>query len=779
MKSYFKFLSRNKLYTAIEAFGLSVALGFVVILGAYAMMEYGVGKGNEKAKEIYAVGSGDYLGMTWGTAQEFFPSIPEIKEWTRIATANNIPGFMVGETFFKTDAYCVDPNFFEFFGYDVRGCRRDRVLTSENEAIVSESFAAKAFGNGDAIGKTLKYDTLTFRVTGVMPDFGKSDIFEPYDVMVSMKYAEKLTAKMDNFGETVPFIRLDKDADPAKVSDKLLDKYVDYWKEFEYSRENDGKFLWGSTIVRLDKLYFSTISNWKFRQGDKKLVDILLAVALVLLVCAIFNYINLTVVQAGKRAKEMATRRLLGESVWGVVVRYFKESALFTSACFIIGLLLALCLLPVFNDMLKTQISLPVSLLVFLITVAALLVISTVCGIIPAMVVSRFNPIDVVKGNLRIKNKMWFSKVFITAQGVVSTVLIAVGLTMTLQMHHLYTLSYGYNKEDIIMAYTNDVGYSLDKQMVLANRLKALPEVVEAAPGGGTPLQCGANGVHDENDKVLSWVAMCRLDSTAMKMLGIKVIEQYCEPTEGKVWVTESGKRFWGVSAKKPYFGVKNGKPEYECCGVIADYRAGTAMPNAMDKCYNGIMVAPHDGYFYTMLIKTRGDHDKALAAVNNTCSMVTKEVRGMPLEMNCKYIDDILSDGLKTQRNTMSLVLTFMLVSILISALGMFAMSVYYGEQQRKQIALRKVMGATVASAVWTLSRRFLVMSSVAIILAMPLSIKAMRHYLQDFTYQIPMPWWVLAVAALFTLAIAFLSIISRTLKVATANPVESIKTE
>ena len=779
MKSYFKFLSRNKLYTAIEAFGLSVALGFVVILGAYAMMEYGVGKGNEKAKEIYAVGSGDYLGMTWGTAQEFFPSIPEIKEWTRVATANNIPGFMVGETFFKTGAYCVDPNFFEFFGYDVRGCRHDRVLTSENEAIVSESFAAKAFGNGDAIGKTLKYDTITFRVTGVMPDFGKSDIFEPYDVMVSMKYAEKLTAKMDNFGETVPFIRLDKDADPAKVSDKLLDKYVDYWKEFEYSRENDGKFLWGSTIVRLDKLYFSTISNWKFRQGDKKLVDILLAVALVLLVCAIFNYINLTVAQAGKRAKEMATRRLLGESVWGVVVRYFKESALFTSACFIIGLLLALCLLPVFNDMLMTQISLQVSPLVLLVIVAALLVISTVCGIIPAMVVSRFNPIDVVKGSLRIKNKMWFSKVFITAQGVVSTVLIAVGLTMTLQMHHLYTLSYGYNKEDIIMAYTNDVGYSLDKQMVLANRLKALPEVVEAAPGGGTPLQCGANGVHDVNDKVLSWVAMCRLDSTAMKMLGIKVIEQYCEPTGGKVWVTESGKRFWGVSAKKPYFGIKNGKPEYECCGVIADYRAGTAMPNAMDKCYNGIMVAPHDGYFYTMLIKTLGDHDKALADVKNTCSMVTKEVRGMPLEMNCKYIDDILSDGLKTQRNTMSLVLTFMLVSILISALGMFAMSVYYGEQQRKQIALRKVMGATVASAVWTLSRRFLVMSLVAIVLAMPLSIKAMRHYLQDFTYQIPMPWWALAAAALFTLVIAFLSIISRTLKVATANPVESIKTE
>ena len=779
MKSYFKFLSRNKLYTAIEAFGLSVALGFVVILGAYAMMEYGVGKGNEKAKEIYAVGSGDYLGMTWGTAQEFFPSIPEIKEWTRIATANDLPGVMVGDNYFKVEAYCIDPNFFEFFGYDVRGCQRDRVLTSEHETIVSESFASKAFGNDNPIGKTLKYESLTFKITGVMPDFGKSDIFEPNEMFISMKYKEKNMPRMDNFGETVPFVRLAKDADPDKVNEKLLDKYVDYWKDFNYSRENDGKFLWGSSLVRMDKLYFSETSNWQFRQGDKKLVNILLTVAIVLLVCAIFNYINLTVAQAGKRAKEMATRRLLGESAWGVVVRYFKESALFTSACFIIGLLLALCLLPVFNDMLKTKISLQVSPLMLLVTVAVLLVISFVCGIIPAIVVSRFNPIDVVKGSLRIKNKMWFSKVFITAQGVVSTILIAVGLTMTLQMHHLYTLPYGYNQDDIIMAFTGSIGYKLEQQQILANRLKALPEVEEAIPGGGSPLECGMNGVHDAKGDVISWIRMCRLDSTAMKLLGIKVIEQYCEPTDNKVWITESGKRFFGVSAKKPYFGVRDGKTEYECCGVVAEFRTGGAIPNDKANCFNAIQVAPHDGFYYSMLIKTRGDHDKALAAVRNTCSEVAKELTGLPLEMGCDYFEKRLSDNLKTQRNTMSLVLTFMLVSILISALGMFAMSVYYGEQQRKQIALRKVMGATVANAVWTLSRRFLIMSAVSIVIATPLSIKAMRHYLSDFTYQIPMPWWVLMAAALFTLAIAFLSIISRTLKVATSNPVESIKTE
>ena len=440
---------------------------------------------------------------------------------------------------------------------------------------------------------------------------------------------------------------------------------------------------------------------------------------------------------------------------------------------------MAICLLPVFNDILNTKISLGFSPQMLLVAMAVLLVISFVCGIIPAIVVSRFNPIDVVKGSLKIKNKMWFSKVFIIAQGVVRTALLAIGLTMTLQMHHLYTLPYGYNKDNIIMAFTEGIGYDLDHQMILAKRLKALPEVVEATPGAGTPLTCGASGVHEGKGDLESWVALCRLDTTAIKMLGFKVLEQYCEPTDGKIWVSESGKRFWGVSAQKPYFGIRDGKPEYECCGVIADYRTGSAMPNVMDNRFNAIQLISHNGHYFTMLIQTCGDKDIALAAVRRTYSEVAKEIKGMPLEVDCNYIDDRLSGELQTQRNTMSLVLAFMLVSVLISALGMFAMSVYYGEQQRKQIALRKVMGATVANAVWTLSRRFLIMSAVAIVIATPLSIKAMRHYLSDFVYQIPMPWWVLAAAALFTLVIAFLSIISRTLKVATSNPVESIKTE
>src|SRR5574344_1908670 len=325
-------------------------------------------------------------------------------------------------------------------------------------------------------------------------------------MFISMKYKEKNMPRMDNFGETVPFVRLAKDADPNKVNEKLLDKYVDYWKEFNYSRENDGKFLWGSSLVRMDKLYFSETSNWQFRQGDKKLVNILLAVALVLLVCAIFNYINLTVAQTGKRAKEMATRRLLGESSAGIVTRYLTESFLFTAVCMAIGVLVAFAFKGWFDRILSTEIVIASDMGTIIGALAVLVIVSLISGLLPALMVSRFQPISVVKGDFRFRSKMLFSKVFIVCQNVISMVLVALALTMTLQMKHLVNLPTGYNT-DLLAVDSWSLGYSCSRDaqksvhQILHQRLKALPQVEDVAQVGQLPLRCGNNGVHVDGEK--------------------------------------------------------------------------------------------------------------------------------------------------------------------------------------------------------------------------------------------------------------------------------------
>ena len=783
MKSYLKFLSRNKLYTAIEAFGLSVALAFVMILVSYAFMEYRVGTHQRDAKNLYVPGTGDYLGMTLGTAKEFFPSIPEVKEWTRFAAFEMDKGAMVNDRYFQVKALAIDPNFMQMMGFKCSGGSANRMLTDKNQAIISESFAKRAFGNQNPIGQVVKCDTMKLKVVGIVEDFGREDVLEPTDIFISMKYEEAWLSPMDQFGMVVSVARLADNADPAKVNETLLNKYMGYWKQWWSREKTEKSFLWGASFVRWDQVYFSDITHPEMvRQGNPTLVNVLLLVALILLLSAIFNYINLTVAQIGNRAKEMATRRLLGESVMGVVMRYIKEAALFTAVCFLLGIWLAWTFTPLFNSILDTKIMLFSSPMVWGCLLVAYLVTSLLSGLLPAIMVSRFNPIDVVKGTIRLRSKMWFSKVFIVAQSIISMTLVVMAITMMLQMHHLANLPLGYNTKDILCVSTT-FGFDNweDKNAALVAKLKSLPEVEEATAISNTPINSFRNSVLDEKGEAISYVRLSVLDSTAMKMLGIKVMERYSDPTPGKLWLSEEAKQYFGVSSKKPYFGHQKGKPEYEVCGIVRDFHCGDALDefSGGHQNYNAICVPSSPYVLWTILVKTHGDHAQALSDIRTTCKQVAKEQMGVPTDMETEYLDDTLKDALKEKHNTMVLIITFMGISILISALGLFGMSVYYGNQQRRQIALRKVMGALVADAAWQLSKRFLATSCVAVVIAIPLCVKLMQEYLIGFNFRIAFPWWVLIVGAFFTLVIALLSVIGCTLRAAMQNPVDSIKAE
>lgn len=780
MKSYFKFLSRNKAYTAIEIFGLSVALAFVVILISYACMEYRVGKTQRQSKELYAVGGGESLGLTAGTAKAFFPSVPEIKEWTRFGEFRSMKGVVVDGKYFAPKMLAVDPNFLQFFDYKYIGGSRQQILTDNRQAIVSESFAKKAFGTVNPIGRTFRCDTIPFRVAGVIEDFGKVDVFSHHDIFVSMKLRDAVLQPMDNFGEIVTVARLAKGADPDKVAETLLDKYVDYWPRWYRRTKDDSTMMWGSSLVRLDKLYFSDVTNeMVFRHGNKKLVDTLLLVALILLLSAVFNYINLTAAQIGNRAKEMAMRRLMGESLMGIALRYLKESALFTAACFVLGSLVAFLLLPLFNVALGTRISLLATPAVLNCMICAYIVVTIVSGLFPAAAVIRFNPIDVVKGTVRLRSKMWFSKAFIMAQNVISMTLVVVSVTMMLQMRHLANIPLGYKTKDIIFIYSL-LSPMYDQQAILVNQLKTLPEVEDATAGGGCPLECGSCGVHNEKGDAKSFLRLCQLDSVAMKMLGFRVIERYSEPMPHKLWISENTKRIYGVSSKHPWIGRnEKGGHEFEVCGVVENYYDGDALSVADENYHTAISVVSHGDLAYSILVKTRGNHDKALASIRKACADVVKKVTGVPMEMRAGYLDDILAHRLDEKRNLMILIVSFMFISVVISVLGMFAMSVYYSGQQRRQIALRKVMGASVADAAWQLSRYFLASSLVAVAVAVPICVRLMQFYLSEFAYRIDFPWWLLPTGALLTLFVALVSVISCTLRTALLNPIDCIKTE
>lgn len=773
MHSYFKFLFRNRLYTIIEIFGLSVALGFIFLAGSYARTEYSVGTRQPMSKQLYAVGSGEFTGMTLATAENMFTSIPEITSWTRIADYRKADITVNGD-YYEADADVLDTNFLKLFDYRLTGCSKEKILADKNDVIISEKFASKVFGAGNPVGRTFDMNAEKFTVTGVIQDFGPYDEFKYADLFFNIGRLN--VQPMDNFGTVQTFVTLSDGANPDEVAEKLLDKYVEYW-DF-YSRDgSNGGFLWGSTLTRFDKLYFSKIESYSaLRKGDHKTVEMLLAVVLALLVCAVFNYVNLTVALTGKRAKEMATRRLLGESSKMVTMRYLSESFLFTFGCFAIGCVIAVIFRGRMNAVLSSDIVLMPDLGWAVTAFVFLAVVSLLSGILPALMISRFKPIDVVKGEFRFKSKMIFSKIFIVCQNVFSTLLVALSLSMTLQMHYLATLPTGYNTDDIITISTWELGFQdMDAQNALADRISACPQVEAVGKATAMPFACGSNGVHIENEK-LSWMKVSFLDNTAFRIFGFKVLEKWSDPIDGTTWITEDAKSRYGVSENNRNIGDGTAN-DFECCGVIADFRANNALDKPMPDSHNA--VTNRSEFCAYLIVKISGDRKSAAAAVHDAWISVAKEYLGVPKEPDMYYVDDNLKDALSGTRNTMLLILCFMVLSVIISALGLLAMSIYFTEQQARRIALQKIFGAGVKESSWKLAGSFLIISAVAVVIATPLSIWAIKYYLSGFYNAIPFPWFVLPITAVVILLIAFLSISYQITHSARRNPVEVLKDE
>lgn len=787
MKSYLRFLSRNKLYAIIEAFGLAFALGFVILLVSYAKAEFCTGRNIKDADKIYILGTGDMFGMTLDTPVEFFHQVPEIESWTRISNGM-LSDVVVGDDYYSMSSVFIDSTFFQLFDYHLTGCNRQQVLTSEDEVLVSESFARKAFGRENAVGKKIKVSDEYYTISGIVENFGRNDLFTETDIFFSIKKAYNYYQRMDNFGNTQTFLTLKPNATPETVAGKLLDKYLKYWPEFYAKDGGEGAMIWGSTLTRFDDVYFSSLECYGIlKKGNETLVQILLIVALVLLVSASFNYVNLTIALTGKRAKEMTMRRVLGEHTRGVLLRYFMEALYFAIFCFLMGYLVAYLFRPMFEGWLSTSIPLIPDLQLVMTAVIALLGISLVSSLLPAMLVLHFKPVDVVKGTFQFKNKMVFSKVFIVAQNVISMCLIAVAVTMTLQIHHLLTLPLGYQTENLIFVEAWDIGYNSDRQDILRQRLLSLPQVEAVGKAGSLPFRTSANGLIDAQGKK-SWIYYSSMDTTAFRLLGFQIVERFCDPTDSLCYIDQETQKRYDISASHLSIDGNQAEstsevvmhPRYRVCGVVENYRNGIGnySPKFEDG-HNVIQLIGDNGWSWRQIVKIRGDKSEALAAVKKVCSAVNKDMTGYSKEMTCTFLDDVIKDALIKERNTMHLVLCFMFLSIMISALGLFAISVNYSEQHSKEISICKIMGATIKESIWRLSWRFILMSLIAVVIAIPICVKAMRFYLQDFYYQIDFPWWVILLSACITILIVILSILGQTVRIATKNPIDGIRTE
>ena len=812
MKSYLKFLSRNALYTAIEAVGLAVSLAFVILIGSYVVQQYEVAHESPDWKRTFVLGSDEFLGLTYWDKEELEMNIPEVQAATHVAMLWQ-PLIRQGDQLLQCAGMEADADFFKVFPeyHLVEGNLAGFV--GKGDVLISESLARKIadqvgndgrnVGNdssvtpgltGSLIGSVIKVDESDRTIKGVFADFDGT-YFMPYDIIthISGTWAAGRERNFGSIGNYTTWFRVREDADPDDVMDKvsaLLHKNYDpIWSAEKVN-------AWKA--YRMDEAFFATgNSNGLTRQGSARMLRLLTVVVLLLLLSAIFNYVNLSLALTGKRAKEMATRRLLGADKTGILWKYIGESVAFTAVCFGAALLLADLLVPMMNSLVST--SDPDELMLgmgdtsvrlsFMMTpgyilayIAGILLLGTLCGLLPAIVASRYEPIDVIKGTLRRRNKMVLSKVFIVVQNVLSVFLIALSLVMEVQMRHMLTRPMHAATDNLY--YIEYSAQNYDMMKLFKDKVEQLPFVTKAGVGRGIPgLINMTMGIKvDEEHHVDMPVILC--DSTYFKLLGLEVEEDFGHPLTHSLWMSRSAFNAAGVSDTTTVFprriNMNGAQPEF-IGGVVTDFPTRPASESSQNP-NGGVIVTRVEELRYAncMLIGTTGEDESYDKAIRQAYREYRLETAGVE-EPAWRYgfVRDINTKMLAPVRRTLRLVELFAVLAVLISLLGLLAMSTYFADENTKQIAVRKVFGSDVTHETWRNVRSYMVLTGIACAIGIPLAVWAARVYLERFAYRVENYGWVFVVAVIISLAIAFGTVLWQTLKAAKTNPAIELKKE
>ena len=765
MNSYLKFLSRNKLYTAIEAVGLAVSLAFVIIIGSYVWQQYAVTRENPDRERVYVPGTPGFPALTYGFP-DAITDIPEIESVSRMCNVVVHPVIRGEQT--EAESVGVEPEFFEIcpqFRF-VEGSAD--VLSAPTNAILSASFARK---HSLSVGDALDISGSSYVVGAILEDL-KGTVIKPYDIFLNAAVYKDEWQPFDNYGSTVTMLKVRSGTDRKELFDKLESVCKDV-----YSSIYGQAFFEHLELSRYDELFFKETDGF-FRHGDKGTLRILTLVGLLLLLSAILNYINLSVALTGKRAKEMAVRQLSGASRVGIIWKYVAESIAFTAICFAAGLLLAEAFCPAMNALLNNP-DIPIKVIwspgyVFAYIVIILLV-GVICGIFPAMMAGRYKPVDVMKGGYRRRSKMVFSKVFIVLQNALAVLLIALAITMEAQMRKTQERPMNCNIENIF--FLKD--FSGEDNAPLKDALEALPCVRRIGRSSGVPgsINMGQYSTTRDGQDIL--YKLIRLDSTAFSMFRFEILEDFHAPQFNSVWFSD--KSYAATGFDTDYHDIsgtlsRRTKGCEQVAGVFKSFPTNNANIGEEDYAIVSLMRS-EDIPFAGWVIETTPDRKEAKAQIMETYE---NYIKGKQIYGSLAFwIDENIAEDWKPARNNMRLVEIFMLLSIIIALLGLVAMSTYYADEKSRDIAVRKVFGGTVDSEARRTIRDYMVLVGIACIIGIPIAVYAAQEYLKDYIYRLEGYWWIFVVAVLLSGAIAFASVIWQVLKAARTNPAVELKKE
>ncbi|HYF33515.1 MAG TPA: FtsX-like permease family protein [Chitinophagaceae bacterium] len=793
LKTAIRNLLRNKSYAAINISGLAVGIAACLLIGIYIMQELSFDKFHTNASRIvrvtmeYNFGDAETKTALTGTkvGPEFSRRFPEVEAYARTLKFTRVVKYE-DKSFEEEKFLYADSAFLSMFSFPLVSGNAATALNSPDKIVITRDIARKYFGSANPIGKVLRVgENRDFMVTGVT-EAPPSNSQIQFDFIAS--FSSLNASKVEKWWEAnyVTYLLLSPNAELQRLKEGV-GAYMKQVSKEELKIEGSGYLAYH--LEPLTSVHLRSALDGFEPNNNITYIYILAVVAFLILCIASVNYTNLATAQSATRTAEIGIRKVMGAEKFQVFRQFIGESLLITIIAMALALLLAYVALPFFNRLsgkeLETSILFePATLLVLAVTG---IVVSLAAGAYPALVLSNLRLINILKSGFSFTSgRAGIRKSLIVFQFAISIFLLIATTVVLQQLHYIRNKELGYDKEHVLVLPMDNTMRSAYNE--LKKSFKALPQVKNVGAAYEEPTDIGwGDGITAGEGATAKDVTVNALpvDEDFIKTMNISIIagSDYTYSDVLQLDTSNGGQNIrYNFMLNESAVKALGWKPEEAIGKSIAKGAPGTIKAVIKDFHFRSFHnpITPLVVFLdYRMpqkiFVKIAGDNIPA--TLQQLEASWKQRVAHRPFEYH--FLDEDYEALYKTEQRTAGIFSTFSLLAIVLACLGLFGLTAYAVVQRTKEIGIRKILGATIPNIVSLLSKDFLLLVIVAIVVASPLAWFAANRWLQDFTYRVNIQWWVFAVAGIIALGIALLTISFQAVKAAMSNPVKSLRTE
>jgi putative ABC transport system permease protein len=801
IKTAFRSLLKNKGFTAINVFGLVLGLATCLLILFYVVDELSFDGYNRNANRIYRVNEDLKLGnnnVLYAVcmpplAQALKNDFPEVEDAVRLKKAGMFNVKKGNETILEYNTVFADPSLFNVFTLPMIHGNPTTALREPNSVVVTESTAKKYFNSTSIIGSTIKInDNQLLNVTGVIKDIPEQSHFN-FDFFVSM--ASWPDSKVNQWlrSDYNTYVLLRKGTDYKKFEAKLppfLEKHSN--AEMEAGMHlNMRAFEKSGSYFRLNLTQLGDIHLHSNRTGELgvnstvQYVYIFSAIGLFILFIACINFMNLSTSRSSNRAREVGVRKVLGSPRKYLIAQFLTESILITFVSTIIAFIVVLAVLPLFNQLSGKSLIINVRTFIGLIPLllALILVVGFLAGSYPAFYLSAFQPIDVLKGKISSGFKGGvFRSLLVVFQFSISIFLIIGTLVIYNQLKYIQTKDIGYNRNQVLII--NNAFELGNNAKAFKQEVKQLPSVINATLTGFLPISKARNTSVYYKDAALdqkkaifpqSWsIDNDYISTLDMKMVVGRNFSSQMSTDSSGIIINETAAKFLGYDNPlnkilyKNEDGNRNHVRLYHIIGVVKDFHFTSLRENI-----SPVILRQNEDTGNLSVRVNPANLSALLSEIKNKWNQLT------PMHFEYSFMDDDFDAIYRSEQRIGTIFILFTTLAIVIACLGLFGLAAYAAEQRTKEIGIRKILGASISVIVGMLSMDFIKLVLISILIATPAAWFLMNKWLQDFAYRTAIQWYILALAGLMAIIIAFITISFQSIKAALSNPVNSLRSE